>query len=145
MMRNLPFKSPFLLGFEHLEQLVERSARTAGDGYPPYNIEASQDGLTITLAVAGFTSDMLAVTLTENLLAVRGRRADSNEGNFMHRGIAARPFERSFVLADCLEVRGANLEHGMLRIELARRKVETRTRNIEIISSQTGAGSSQGT
>ncbi len=138
MTRNAYFRSPFLLGFDHLEKLVEQSARSAGDGYPPYNIEATEGGLCIAVAVAGFRRDELGITLLDNQLTIRGRQSDTGSHNFVHRGIAARAFERAFVLADGLEVLGATLEHGMLRIDIARRKVETAPRHIEIKSDGSG-------
>jgi HSP20 family molecular chaperone IbpA len=132
MIRAATFKSPFLLGFEHLEKLVERNTRKAGDGYPPYNVEVADDAMHIALAVAGFARAELRVVVSGNELTVRGNRGQPDGGNFVHRGIAARPFERSFVLADGVEVRGAQLEHGMLRIDLVRRTLETAPRTIEI-------------
>mgnify|MGYP005825030707 CR=1 FL=1 len=125
---------PFLLGFEQLDRLVERTAKTGTDGYPPYNIEATADGgWRITLAVAGFGEDDLAITIESNQLLIRGRQADeSGERVFLHRGIAARQFQRSFVLADGVEVTGAALEHGLLHIELRRAAPETVVRAIPI-------------
>ena len=145
MTRNALFKSPFLLGFDRLEKLVERSARAAADSYPPYNIEASDDKLSIVMAVAGFSREELCVTVCDSQLVIQGRQGQTGERNFVHHGIAARSFERTFILADTIEVLRASLEHGMLRVELLRRKVETRTRNIEIQTNQRGAGSSQET
>lgn len=113
---------PFLLGFEQLERLVERTAKTASEGYPPFNIEAaSENSYRITLAVAGFRDEDLAITVEDRQLVVRGRQAeDLTDRVFLHRGIAARAFQRSFVLADGVEVAGANLEHGLLNIDLHR-------------------------
>src|SRR6185437_4441147 len=115
------FQQPFLLGFEHLERLLERTAKSAGDGYPPYNIEeAGGDKLTITLAVAGFSRDELAVTVEGRQLVIRGKQVEPNDKTFLHRGIAARQFQRAFVLAEGIEVSGAELENGLLTVELTR-------------------------
>ena len=113
---------PFLLGFEQLERLVERHAKTGNDGYPPYNIEQTSDrSYRITLAVAGFGEDDLAITLEDNQLVVRGRNRDDAEGRvFLHRGIAGRQFQKSFVLADGVDVGEALLENGLLHVDLTR-------------------------
>jgi len=113
---------PYLLGFEQLERLVERTAKTASEGYPPFNIEATSDNTyRITLAVAGFRDEDLSITVEDRQLVVRGRQAeDLAERVFLHRGIAARAFQRSFVLADGVEVAGADLELGLLHIDLRR-------------------------
>ncbi|HEY0265358.1 MAG TPA: Hsp20 family protein [Rhizomicrobium sp.] len=137
MNRHTTFASPYLLGFEHLERLLERTARTAGDSYPPYNIEElSEGGIRITLAVAGFSRDELSVTEEDRQLVVRGLQAEAAESGkaktFLHRGIAARQFLRSFVLADGIEVTAAALENGLLKIDLARRQVQTPVRTIDI-------------
>ena len=133
MNRHTSFGSPYLLGFEHLERLLERTARTAGDSYPPYNIEASDDGgIRITLAVAGFSREELSVTEEDRQLVVRGRQAEAEGKTFLHRGIAARQFLRSFVLADGIEVTAAALENGLLKIDLARRPVQPSVRTVEI-------------
>jgi len=133
MNRTVYFNSPFLLGFDHLERLLERTAKSAGDGYPPYNIEQSGDEkLRITLAVAGFTSEELNVTVEDRQLVIRGKQSDAADKNFLHRGIAARQFQRAFVLAEGIEVTGATLENGLLSIELARPKPDTIVRTIEI-------------
>jgi len=133
MNRHMTFASPYLLGFEHLERLLERTARTAGDSYPPYNIEQTQDGgIRITLAVAGFSTDELSVTEEDRQLVVRGRQAEADGKTFLHRGIAARQFLRSFVLADGIEVTGAALDNGLLKIDLARRQVQPSVRVVEI-------------
>ena len=120
------FESPFLLGFEQFERTLNRIAKSAGDGYPPYNIEQiGENGIRITVAVAGFTKDDLDVALEDNQLVIRGKhRVDADEDRnrvFLHRGIAARQFQRAFVLADGIEVRGASLDNGLLSIDLARR------------------------
>lgn len=125
---------PFLLGFEQLERLVERTAKSDSAGYPPYNIEqTSETGYRITLAVAGFSEKDLSIVLENNQLVVRGRQIDEPEGRvFLHRGIAARQFQRSFVLADGVEVSGATMENGLLHVDLARAKPESVVRTIEI-------------
>ena len=125
MTRNTTFNSPFLLGFEHLERLLERTTKAAGDGYPPYNIEESgPDRLKITLAVAGFGREELGITVEENQLVIRGKQTESADRTFLHRGIAARQFQRAFVLAEGIEVTSAELENGLLSISLARHAVE---------------------
>jgi HSP20 family molecular chaperone IbpA len=117
--------SPFLLGFDEIERALDRVAKAA-DGYPPYNIEriarenSRPERLRITLAVAGFTRDELDITVEENQLAIRGRQHDEQTRQFLHRGIAARQFQRTFVLADGIEVLGADLKNGLLSIDLAR-------------------------
>jgi HSP20 family molecular chaperone IbpA len=142
MTRPTAFNSPFLLGFEHLERLLERTAKSAGDGYPPYNIEQSDpDRLRITLAVAGFSRDELSVTVEDKQLVIRGKQTESGDKTFLHRGIAARQFQRAFVLADGIEVTGAELENGLLSVELARPKLETVTRKIDI---RNGSASHEG-
>lgn len=133
MNRNSAFSSPFLLGFDHLERLLERTAKTANDGYPPYNIEESDTGcIRITLAVAGFTRDELSVTLENNQLVIRGKQTESADRTFLHRGIAARQFQRAFVLADGIDVKGAELQNGLLSIELERPKPQSSIRRIDI-------------
>ena len=136
MNRSILFDSPFLLGFEHTRSLIERAAKAAAESYPPYNVEDRGDGgLRITLAVAGFSPDQLEVTIEDRQLVVVGRR-DGNaarpEDAFLHRGIAARGFIRSFVLADGMEVEGALLEHGLLHIDLARPEPEKRVVKVPI-------------
>ncbi len=113
---------PFLLGFEQLERLVERTAKTGNDGYPPYNIEqASENSYRITLAVAGFAMADLSITVEDNALVIRGRQVDDAESRvFLHRGIAARQFQRSFVLADGVDVGEAIMENGLLHVDLNR-------------------------
>jgi HSP20 family molecular chaperone IbpA len=125
---------PFLLGFEQLERLVERTAKSDSAGYPPYNIEqTSETGYRITLAVAGFAESDLSITLEDKQLVVRGRQRDDAEGRvFLHRGIAARQFQRSFVLADGVEVTGAAMENGLLHVDLRRAVPGTVVRTIEI-------------
>jgi len=134
-MTKVTFAShPYLLGFEQLDRLVERTAKAGNDGYPPYNIEQrGEASYRITLALAGFGEDDISITLENNQLVVRGRQAeDAEERVFLHRGIAARQFQRSFVLADGVEVSGAQLEHGLLHIDLARDEPETIVRSIPI-------------
>ncbi|HEV8037053.1 Hsp20 family protein [Yoonia sp.] len=113
---------PFLLGFEQLERLVERTAKSGNEGYPPYNIEqTSENSYRITLAVAGFGEDDLSITVEDNALVIRGRQSDDSEGRiFLHRGIAARQFQRSFVLADGVDVGEAIMENGLLHVDLTR-------------------------
>ena len=125
---------PFLLGFEQLERLVEHTAKTGNDGYPPYNIEQTSDwSYRITLAVAGFREDDLAITVEDRQLVIRGRPSeDAGQRVFLHRGIASRQFQRSFVLADKVEVTGASMENGLLHIDLSRTKPETVLQRIEI-------------
>jgi HSP20 family molecular chaperone IbpA len=136
-MTKVTFAShPYLLGFEQLDRLVERTAKSGNDGYPPYNIEQRGDcSYRITLALAGFGEDDLSITLENSQLVIRGRQNDDTEGRtFLHRGIAARQFQRSFVLADGVEVSGADLENGLLHIDLVRAEPETVVRTIEINS-----------
>jgi len=127
---------PFLLGFEELDGLVERTAKAGQDGYPPYNIERrSENAYRITLAVAGFAEAELEITLEDGQLLVRGSQADlATERQFLHRGIAARQFERAFVLADRVEVTGATLERGLLHIDLMRKPSESAVTRIAIKS-----------
>ena len=125
---------PFLLGFEQLERLVERTAKSGNDGYPPYNIEQTSDhSYRITLAVAGFAEDDLAITVEDNSLVIRGRQADDSDSRiFLHRGIAARQFQRSFVLADGVDVGEAFLENGLLHVDLTRKVPESVVQTIKI-------------
>jgi HSP20 family molecular chaperone IbpA len=138
MPRQSPFGHPFLLGFDEIEQALDRVAKAAGDGYPPYNIERlarteqERERLRITLAVAGFLRDQLEVTLEENQLVIRGRQADDKTRQFLHRGIAARQFQRTFLLADGMQVLGADLSKGLLLIDLARPEPERIVRKIDI-------------
>ncbi|NDR59407.1 MULTISPECIES: Hsp20 family protein [Aliiruegeria] len=125
---------PFLLGFEQLERLVERTAKAGNDGYPPYNIEQSgQRSYRITLAVAGFAEEDLSITVEDRQLVVRGRQAEeAGERVFLYRGIAARQFQRSFVLADGVEVAGATMENGLLHVDLKQVQPDTVVQTIEI-------------
>jgi HSP20 family molecular chaperone IbpA len=127
------FNHPLLLGFDEFERTLDRIAKSASDGYPPYNIEqVGENGLRITLAVAGFELNDLQVQLEDNQLIIRGKRDDGGDRVFLHRGIAARQFQRMFVLAEGLDVVGATLDSGLLHIELVRPKPEARIRRIEI-------------
>lgn len=134
MNRSTIFSSPLFLGFDHLEQMLDRLSKTTDNGYPPYNIEAvGEQGLRITLAVAGFTMDELSITLEDNQLVIRGKQKDDTEGRtFVHRGIAARQFQRAFVLADGVQVKGAWLDNGLLHLDLERPQPETRVKSIAI-------------
>jgi HSP20 family molecular chaperone IbpA len=133
--RTLLFDSPFLLGFDHTRALIDRAQRAAAESYPPYNVEARGDhAVRITLAVAGFTPDDLAVTIEGRQLTVAGKRdaTDADAAAYLHRGIAARGVTRAFVLADGLEVTDARLEHGLLHIDLARPEERPAVRRIPI-------------
>src|SRR5579863_7331845 len=133
MSRVALFSSPLLLGFEHFERALDRVNKVSGDGYPPYNVEQlSENELRITLAVAGFTMADLAIAIEDNQLVIRGRQADDAERVYLHRGIAARQFQRSFVLAEGIEVRGAWLENGLLHVDLVRPTVAARVRTVPI-------------
>ena len=135
MTRVSMFSSPFLLGFEPFERALDRIAKSASDGYPPYNVESlSEHRLRITVAVAGFTPEELTVAVEGSTLVVRGRQGEQNERVFLHRGIAARQFQRSFVLAEGIEVTGATLDNCLLHVELERPSVEPQVRSIAIRS-----------
>src|ERR1041385_431088 len=137
MSRVPSLSSPFLIGFDQIERALDRVAKGA-DGYPPYNIERlapdhdNPERLRITLAVAGFTLDQLEVTVEENELVIRGRQQEDKARQYLHRGIAARQFQRTFVLADGMEVMGADLRNGLLSIDLARPEPERVLRTINI-------------
>ena len=141
MSRMTPLGSPLLLGFESMEKTLERLAK-GNDGYPPYNIERIRETgsepprLRITLAVAGFSEDDLEVTTEESQLVIRGRQGEQTERDYLHRGIAARQFQRVFVLADGLQVAGASLKNGLLSIDLIRPEPERMVRKINISVSQ---------
>ena len=133
MARITAFNSPLLLGFEHLEQILDRASRTSAEGYPPYNIEQTSDnGLRITLAVAGFSMNDLSVTIEDNQLMIRGRQVEESDRVYIHRGIAARQFQRSFVLAEGIDVAGADMDNGLLHVELERIVPEPEVRTIHI-------------
>ncbi len=140
MNRAILFDSPYLLGFERTRSLIERAAKAAAESYPPYNVEGTGPGrLRISLAVAGFAPDQLQVTVEDNQLTIAGKReaeikAGDDERAFLHRGIAARGFVRSFVLADGMEVDGAVLEHGLLHIDLVQLEPEKLVKRIPIRS-----------
>ncbi|MBY5974475.1 Small heat shock protein IbpA [Pseudooceanicola marinus] len=125
---------PYLLGFEQLERLLERSAKSGNEGYPPFNIEqTSENSYRITLAVAGFAEEDLAITLEDRQLVIRGRQTDDGDGRvFLHRGIAARQFQRSFVLAEGVEVGEAVMENGLLHVDLSRAEPERVIQRIDI-------------
>jgi len=134
-MTKLTFTAhPYLLGFEQLERLVERTAKTGNEGYPPFNIEQCGDtAYRITLAVAGFQEQDLSITVEDRQLVIRGRQADDSDGRvFLHRGIAARQFQRSFVLADGVDVAGATMENGLLHVDLRREQPDTVVQTIRI-------------
>lgn len=137
MTRMTPFSSPLLLGFEAMEKTLERVAKS-GDGYPPYNIERVRgtdgdgDSLRIVLAVAGFAESDLDVSTEENQLVIRGKQSDDTQREYLHRGIAARQFQRAFVLADGMRVESADLKNGLLSIQLSRPEPEKLVRKINI-------------
>ena len=141
MSRVPSLSSPFLLGFDEIERVLDRVAK-ASDGYPPYNIEriaranGQPERLRITLALAGFTREQLDVTVEENQLVIRGRQQDDKERQYLHRGIAARQFKGTFVLADGIEVLGADLKNGLLSIDLARPEPERIVKTISITDSE---------
>ena len=152
MSRAPLFSSPLLLGFDEIERLIDRASKSGAEGYPPYNIERIVDAggtdssalgrmeiLRITLAVAGFLREQIEITLEDNQLSVRGKQDDDNARNYIHRGIAARQFSRTFVLADGIEVRSADLAHGLLAIDLVRHEPDRVVRRIAI-----GSGGSNG-
>src|SRR5262247_4482600 len=133
MSRLTLFNSPLLLGFDHFELTLDRVSKISSDGYPPYNIEQlSENALRITLAVAGFVMSDLSITVEDNQLVVRGKQTDDTQRVYLHRGIAARQFQRSFVLAEGIEVVGAWLDNGLLHVDLVRPEQESRVRVVEI-------------
>jgi len=135
MTRLSLFNSPLLLGFDHFERAFDRVSKAAADGYPPYNVEQTgENSLRITLAVAGFAMGDLQVQVEDNQLVVRGKQREEKERVFLHRGIAARQFQRSFVLAEGIEVAGASLDNGLLHIDLVRPLIEPKVRMVEITS-----------
>ena len=138
MSRVSMFSSPFLLGFDELERMLDRASKTSGEAYPPYNIErlpraeGESERLRITLAVAGFSRDELEVTVEENQLVIKGRQREDQDRSYLHRGIAARQFARTFVLADGMNVTAARLENGLLIVSLERPEPRRVVRRIEI-------------
>lgn len=133
MSRLSLFNHPLLLGFEEFERTLDRVSKSAGEGYPPYNIEQlGENRIRITLAVAGFTMADLTVTVEDNQLVIRGKQGEEPSKVYLHRGIAARQFQRIFVLADGLEVRGAQLASGLLHIDLERPPATARVQRIDI-------------
>jgi HSP20 family molecular chaperone IbpA len=133
MSRLSLFNSPLLLGFDHFERALDRVSKISSDGYPPYNIEQlGENCLRITLAVAGFTIGDLSITIEDNQLVIRGKQADDTQRVYLHRGIAARQFQRSFILAEGIEVSDARLDNGLLHIDLVRPEAESRVRTVEI-------------
>ena len=133
MTRLSPFNSPLLLGFEHLEQILERVSKSSNDGYPPYNIlQVENDRLRISLAVAGFTEEELSVTVEQNQLHIHGRQQDDPDAVYLHRGIAARRFHRTFLLAETIEVDTAALDNGLLNIDLVQPEPAQTVRTVEI-------------
>jgi HSP20 family molecular chaperone IbpA len=140
MSRVSLFSSPFLVGFDNLEERLDRLTKAA-DGYPPYNIERivsadAPERFVITIAVAGFAASDLDVVTEDNQLVVRGRQAETGERQFLHRGIAARQFQRSFLLADGMQVTGARLKDGMLAVDIVKPRPESRARRIDITAGQ---------
>ena len=133
MTRLSLFNSPLLLGFERIERSLDRVAKSSADGYPPYNIERlSDERLRITLAVAGFSQDDLQVQIEDDQLVIRGKQQDDRDRDYLHRGIAARQFQRSFVLAEGIEVESASLDNGLLHVELRRPMPAVKVRKIAI-------------
>lgn len=133
MTRLSLFNSPLLLGFDHFERTLDRVAKSSADGYPPYNIEQiSDDGLRITLAVAGFAEDDLSVQIEDNQLVIQGKQKDDGGKVYLHRGIAARQFQRTFVLAEGIEVTSAEIDNGLLHVDLLRPPIEARVQTIKI-------------
>lgn len=140
MTRLSLFNNPLLLGFDQFERTLDRIAKSSAEGYPPYNIEqVDENQLRITLAVAGFSADDLSVQIEDNQLVIRGKHAEEPERVYLHRGIAARQFQRSFVLADGIEVIGAALDNGLLSIDLKRPLAETRIRKVDIRTASAAA------
>jgi HSP20 family molecular chaperone IbpA len=141
MSRLSLFNSPLLLGFDHFERALDRVSKASSDGYPPYNIEQlSDNALRITLAVAGFAMSDLSITVEDNQLVIRGKQVDDGQRIYLHRGIAARQFQRSFVLAEGIEVSGAWLDNGLLHVDLVRPEIESRVKTVEI---KTGAAAAK--
>ena len=142
MARTSPFNSPLLLGFDRLEEVVDRLTRSSTEGYPPYNVvHVADDRLRISLAVAGFAEDDLDVTVERNELHIRGRQAEDDGAVYLYRGIAARQFHRIFLLADGIDVAGARLDNGLLHIELTR---PTAPEIVKTIAIESGDGAGEG-
>jgi HSP20 family molecular chaperone IbpA len=137
MSRLSLFNSPLLLGFDHFERALDRVSKASAEGYPPYNVEQVGDNrLRITLAVAGFSADELSVQIEDDQLVIRGKQAEQPDRVYLHRGIAARQFQRSFVLAEGIEVTGAALENGLLHVDLLRPDAPPKSRTIAIQSTE---------
>ena len=139
MSRLSPFSSPLLLGFDEIERALDRVSKSASDGYPPYNIErlsleGAPERLRITLAVAGFSRDQIEIVLEENHLVIKGRQVEDKDRLYLHRGIAARQFQRTFLLVEGIEVKEAVLENGLLSIDLVRPEPQRVQRRIEIVA-----------
>jgi HSP20 family molecular chaperone IbpA len=140
MVRVTALTSPLLLGFDDLERALDKVSKTGTDGYPPYNIEriaavgSDPEKLRITLAVAGFSHDQIEVTVEESQLTIRGRQQEDKTREYLHRGIAARQFQRGFLLADGMQVRSAELEQGLLSVDLVRPQPERMVRKIQIVA-----------
>jgi len=138
MSRIATLNSPFLLGFDEIERALDRVTKATSDGYPPYNIERlypdenRPECLRITLAVAGFRRDQLEVLVEENQLLIRGKQTEDKDRHYLHRGIAARQFQRAFLLADGMKVLGADLQNGLLSVDLVRPEPEKRVKSIQI-------------
>ncbi|WP_374370057.1 Hsp20 family protein [Dongia sp.] len=144
MSRLSLFNSPLLLGFDQFERTLDRVAKAGAEGYPPYNIEQLSDTrLRITLAVAGFGLNDLDIQVEDNQLSVRGKQSDDPNRVYLYRGIAARQFQRSFVLAEGIEVAGATLDNGLLAIDLERPKMEPKVRKVPIARNEQDAAGSQ--
>jgi HSP20 family molecular chaperone IbpA len=145
MSRVSIFSSPLLLGFDHVERMIERATKAGSEGYPPYNIEQTgESDLRISLAVAGFSPADLTITVEDNQLVIRGKQTDDRERVYLHRGIAARQFQRSFVLAEGIEVVRAELGNGLLHIDLHRPRPEPQVRNIAITTTDGGRADTLG-
>ena len=146
MSRLTLFNSPLLLGFDQLERTLDQVSKAAADGYPPYNVEqVGESALRITLAVAGFGMDDLTVQVEGNQLVIRGKQHDDKDRVYLHRGIAARQFQRAFMLAEGIEVAGAWLDNGLLNIDLVRREAEERVRKVAIRAKGAAIGNGSGT
>lgn len=140
MTRMSAFNSPLLLGFDHVERMLDRISKASTDGYPPYNIEQVGDNvLRITLAVAGFSANDLSVKVEDNQLVIYGKQQDDTDRVYLHRGIAGRQFQRIFVLAEGIETKDAMLDNGLLHIDLVRPLPESRAHTIEIRTATDGA------